>query len=159
MVTIIGIILKLSIGMLSIALRRSVVMPIAAYCLYHPATPHLNVAVDAARTPVEMNLTGVFSKLTIATPSREERSGGELRFSKNRKDRPMRIGTIGAGEVALAVAREALARGHEIVLSSRSWAFVEMGHTDRIERLDDPRPARETGHNLAGTDTAKVGKN
>ena len=32
----------------------------------------------------------------------------------------MRIGTIGAGEVALAVAREAVARGHEIVLSSRS---------------------------------------
>ena len=32
----------------------------------------------------------------------------------------MRIGTIGAGEVALAVAREALARGHEIVLSNRS---------------------------------------
>src|ERR1700682_224479 len=31
----------------------------------------------------------------------------------------MRIGTIGAGAVALAVAREALARGHEIVLSSR----------------------------------------
>jgi 8-hydroxy-5-deazaflavin:NADPH oxidoreductase len=32
----------------------------------------------------------------------------------------MRIGTIGAGAVALAVAREALARGHEIVLSTRS---------------------------------------
>ena len=32
----------------------------------------------------------------------------------------MRIGTIGAGAVALAVAREALARGHEIVLSSGS---------------------------------------
>ena len=32
----------------------------------------------------------------------------------------MRIGTIGAGAVALAVAREALALGHEIVLSSRS---------------------------------------
>jgi hypothetical protein len=32
----------------------------------------------------------------------------------------MRIGTVGAGEVALAVAREALAREHEIVLSSRS---------------------------------------
>jgi len=31
----------------------------------------------------------------------------------------MRIGTIGAGEVALAVAREALARGHQVVLSSR----------------------------------------
>ena len=32
----------------------------------------------------------------------------------------MKIGTIGAGEVAFAVAREAIARGHEIVLSSRS---------------------------------------
>lgn len=32
----------------------------------------------------------------------------------------MKIGTIGAGVVALAVAREALAQGHEIVLSSRS---------------------------------------
>ena len=32
----------------------------------------------------------------------------------------MRIGSIGAGEVALAVAREAIARGHEILLSSRS---------------------------------------
>ena len=31
----------------------------------------------------------------------------------------MRIGTIGAGEVALAFAREALAQGHEVVLSSR----------------------------------------
>jgi 8-hydroxy-5-deazaflavin:NADPH oxidoreductase len=31
----------------------------------------------------------------------------------------MRIGTIGAGAVALAVAREALTRGHQIVLSSR----------------------------------------
>src|ERR1700745_1973730 len=31
----------------------------------------------------------------------------------------MRIGIIGAGAVVLAVAREALARGHEIVLSSR----------------------------------------
>ena len=32
----------------------------------------------------------------------------------------MKIGPIGAGEVALAVAREAIARGHEIALSSRS---------------------------------------
>jgi 8-hydroxy-5-deazaflavin:NADPH oxidoreductase len=32
----------------------------------------------------------------------------------------MRIGTIGAGAVALGVARGVLARGHEIVLSSRS---------------------------------------
>ena len=31
----------------------------------------------------------------------------------------MKIGTIGAGEVALAFAREALAQGHEVVLSSR----------------------------------------
>src|ERR1700741_3992114 len=46
----------------------------------------------------------------------------------------MRIGTIGAGAVALAVAREALARGHEIVLSSRSGPGAladkvsELGH-------------------------------
>lgn len=32
----------------------------------------------------------------------------------------MKIGTIGAGTVALAFAREAIAQGHEIVLSSRS---------------------------------------
>ena len=31
----------------------------------------------------------------------------------------MRFGTIGAGEVALAFGREALARGHEVVLSNR----------------------------------------
>jgi 8-hydroxy-5-deazaflavin:NADPH oxidoreductase len=31
----------------------------------------------------------------------------------------MKIGTIGAGEVALAFAREAIAQGHEVVLSSR----------------------------------------
>src|SRR5256885_11738510 len=31
----------------------------------------------------------------------------------------MKFGTIGAGAVALAFAREALARGHEVVLSSR----------------------------------------
>ena len=32
----------------------------------------------------------------------------------------MHIGMIGAGMVALAVAREALAKGHQVVLSSRS---------------------------------------
>src|SRR5262249_56918587 len=31
----------------------------------------------------------------------------------------MKFGTIGAGTVALAFGREALARGHEVVLSSR----------------------------------------
>src|SRR6476620_2181303 len=31
----------------------------------------------------------------------------------------MKFGTIGAGAVALAFAREALAKGHEVVLSSR----------------------------------------
>ena len=31
----------------------------------------------------------------------------------------MKFGTIGAGTVALAFAREALATGHEVVLSSR----------------------------------------
>ena len=32
----------------------------------------------------------------------------------------MHIGMIGAGMVAVAVAREALAKGHQVVLSSRS---------------------------------------
>jgi 8-hydroxy-5-deazaflavin:NADPH oxidoreductase len=36
------------------------------------------------------------------------------------KDKTMHIGMIGAGMVALAVAREALAKGHQVVLSSRS---------------------------------------
>jgi Predicted dinucleotide-binding enzymes len=46
----------------------------------------------------------------------------------------MRFGTIGAGEVALAFGREALARGHEVVLSSRRGPdalvdkVAELGH-------------------------------
>jgi hypothetical protein len=32
-------------------------------------------AVDAARAPIKMILTGVFSKLSMATPPTEERSG------------------------------------------------------------------------------------
>src|SRR6516165_518987 len=46
----------------------------------------------------------------------------------------MRIGTIGAGEVALAVAREALARGHEIVLSSRSGPGALAGKAAELGR-------------------------
>jgi 8-hydroxy-5-deazaflavin:NADPH oxidoreductase len=46
----------------------------------------------------------------------------------------MRIGTIGAGEVALAVAREALARGHEIVLSSRSGPGALSGKVTELGR-------------------------
>jgi 8-hydroxy-5-deazaflavin:NADPH oxidoreductase len=44
----------------------------------------------------------------------------------------MRIGTIGAGEVALAVAREALGRGHEIVLSSRSGPGALAGKVSQL---------------------------
>ena len=46
----------------------------------------------------------------------------------------MKFGTIGAGEVALAFAREAVARGHEVVLSSRRGPdalvdkVAELGH-------------------------------
>jgi len=46
----------------------------------------------------------------------------------------MKFGTIGAGAVALAFAREALAAGHEVVLSRRrgrvslSGKIVELGH-------------------------------
>src|SRR4030095_5410027 len=41
-----------------------------------------------------------------------------LRFLE-REEGSMKFGTIGAGAVALAFGREALARGHEVVLSSR----------------------------------------
>ena len=45
----------------------------------------------------------------------------------------MKFGTIGAGTVALAFAREALATGHEVVLSSRgpeslASKVAELGH-------------------------------
>ena len=46
----------------------------------------------------------------------------------------MKFGTIGAGAVALAFAREALAAGHEVVLSSRrgpeslTGKIAELGH-------------------------------
>src|SRR5246127_4453990 len=46
----------------------------------------------------------------------------------------MRIGIIGAGEVALAVAREALARGHQIVLSSRSGPGALAGKVTELGR-------------------------
>src|SRR5215469_5659484 len=46
----------------------------------------------------------------------------------------MRIGTIGAGEVALGVAREALAQGHEIVLSSRSGPGALAGKVTELGR-------------------------
>src|SRR5229473_5129684 len=46
----------------------------------------------------------------------------------------MRIGTIGAGAVALAVAREALARGHEVVLSSRSGPGALAGKVTELGR-------------------------
>ena len=46
----------------------------------------------------------------------------------------MRIGTIGAGEVALAVAREALAHGHSIVLSSRSGPGALAGKVTELGR-------------------------
>ena len=56
----------------------------------------------------------------MATLPTEERNGESYASLKIERDWPMRIGTIGAGAVALAIAPEALARGHEVVLSSRS---------------------------------------
>jgi 8-hydroxy-5-deazaflavin:NADPH oxidoreductase len=44
----------------------------------------------------------------------------------------MRIGTIGAGAVALAVARAALARGHQIVLSSRGGPGALAGKVSEL---------------------------
>ena len=38
-------------------------------------------------------------------------------------------------------------------------SLVEAVHTNGVERFDDPRPWREISHDLAGADTAQVGKN
>ena len=57
-----------------------------------------------------------------------------LRFLERLGGRIMKFGTIGAGTVALAFAREALATGHEVVLSSRRGPesladkVAELGH-------------------------------
>jgi hypothetical protein len=44
----------------------------------------------------------------------------------------MKFGTIGAGTVALAFAREALAKGHEVVLSSRRGADILAGKVAKL---------------------------
>ena len=46
----------------------------------------------------------------------------------------MKIGAIGAGAVALAFAREALAKGHEVVLSSRSGPEALAGKVAKLGR-------------------------
>jgi len=56
------------------------------------------------------------------------------RFLERLGGRIMKFGTIGAGEVAVAFAREALATGHEVVLSGRrgpeslASKVAELGH-------------------------------
>src|SRR5215469_3696102 len=103
-----------------------------------PRTLHLlteDCGRDACMEFGKSCLKSVISKLTTATPPpKDEHDGGGLRSAQNRKDRPMRIGTIGSGEVALAVAREALARGHEIVLSSRSGPGALAGKVTELGR-------------------------
>ena len=64
-----------------------------------------------------------------------------INLSKNFEGRNMKFGTIGAGAVALAFAREALARGHEVVLSSRrgpeslASKAAELGRGGTCQRL------------------------
>jgi predicted dinucleotide-binding enzyme len=70
----------------------------------------------------------------MATPPTEERSGESYASLKIERNWPMRIGTIGAGAVALAVAREALGRGHEIVLSSRLGPGALAGKVTELGR-------------------------
>jgi len=64
----------------------------------------------------------------------------------------MKFGTIGAGAVALAFAREALAAGHEVVLSSRhgpeslAGKVAELGDgasAATVSRLGARCPGRE----------------
>jgi 8-hydroxy-5-deazaflavin:NADPH oxidoreductase len=55
----------------------------------------------------------------------------------------MKIGTIGAGEVALAFAREALAQGHEVVLSSRRGPQALSSKVSELGRGASAAPVAE----------------
>ncbi len=55
----------------------------------------------------------------------------------------MKIGTIGAGVVALAFAREAIAQGHEVVLSSRSGPDALSGKVAQLGRGASAAPITE----------------
>lgn len=54
----------------------------------------------------------------------------------------MKFGSIGAGTVALALAREALATGHEMVLSSRRGPDSLAGKIARLGRGSSAAPGR-----------------
>jgi len=58
----------------------------------------------------------------------------------------MKIGTIGAGEVALAFAREALAQGHEVVLSSRRGPQALSSKVSELGRGASAAPVAEAAN-------------
>src|SRR5438874_12970325 len=103
---------------------------------------HRRAEVALALQPAE-RASAVRSRRTLrsvtdrggARACRSSRTGWRRphRFLK-REERSMNFGTIGAGAVALAFAREALARGHEVVLSGRrggdalAHKVAELGH-------------------------------
>jgi predicted dinucleotide-binding enzyme len=66
-----------------------------------------------------------------------------LSISRRLGGRIMKFGTIGAGTVALAFAREALATGHEVVFSSRrgpeslAGKVAEFGHGASAATVDE----------------------
>src|SRR5438093_8636158 len=104
--------------------------------------PHHRRA-DVALAAARAKASAVRSRRTLravtdrggARACRSSRTGWRRphRFLK-REERSMNFGTIGAGAVALAFAREALARGHEVVLSGRrggdalAHKVAELGH-------------------------------
>jgi 8-hydroxy-5-deazaflavin:NADPH oxidoreductase len=55
----------------------------------------------------------------------------------------MKFGTIGAGSVALSFAREALARGHEVVLSSRRGPDALADEVSKLGRGASAAPVEE----------------
>src|SRR5712671_975584 len=81
------------------------------------ASPNLRVVVFESANPefylAHFDLTGKTGNITTADRRRS------YRFLEKLGGRTMKFGTIGAGTVALAFAREALATGHQVVLSSR----------------------------------------
>src|SRR5437879_10218967 len=89
----------------------------------HQRRADVALALQLAQKPAlfEVAERSVPSRIAeaLAHVGRAGRAGVVLiDFSNDRKG-SMKFGTIGAGAVALAFGREALARGHEVVLSSR----------------------------------------
>jgi hypothetical protein len=72
-----------------------------------------------------------------------DRGVGPHRFLERKDTGSMKFGTIGAGTVALSFAREALARGHEVVLSSHRGPDALADKVAKLGRGASAAPVEE----------------